>query len=113
MKEINSQSNIGKIYQIPGGISNEIVSKISEDSVFIQTYGPPIPTSIKCTSVYKLKNILSEHSNAIIYICTISSFCVDEEVNSWLRLAVTRGCTLYLYTFQSYKAWFADELIDE
>jgi hypothetical protein len=55
-----------------------------------------------------LFNIKNGKKDIVIF----PTFEIDEEILSWLRLALCRGVNVYLITHAEKKRWFADILIN-
>ena len=108
MIKLSNSKKIGKIYQLPRK------TKFLEipGSILIQTYGIPRPDAIKCTNRYELIKILNKYTEKCIQIFCISSLGVDEKLNAALRKAVCRNCKIYLSTFETFKIWYTDLIIN-
>ncbi|KAI4291762.1 hypothetical protein PAPHI01_1036 [Pancytospora philotis] len=107
MFELVPQRRVGKLVQMLGGTPKPP----GPDELLVQTFRPPIPGSVKCTSKGELLAVL-EHARApSITIFTISSFALDEDVYRWLCICCARGSDVYLYTVEKRRAWYSDAVV--
>lgn len=107
MFEITRAQKIGKIYQVIG----KLPAHIRSSSRVVQTFGRPIPGSIKCTASEELCNALDSASNTGMVVYSISSFVVDDGLYMRMRMSNCRGVDLFLYTIESHRVWYADSLV--
>lgn len=105
--KIDTQSSIGKVYQVTGGINRFL----NNDFFIIQCFGRPLGNTVLCTEKYKIRECINMQHEKDIVIFSISFFEVDEELHSWLRIANCRGRNVYLFTFEKNKMWYADEIV--
>lgn len=105
MREIAKSQRIGRILQVAGD------APPSPRGLVIQTFGPPLPNSTKCTSRGALRSALQGADGTDVSIVTVSSFQVDDELYRWMRMCNCRGIDLFVFTMERYKVWYSDELI--
>lgn len=104
---LEKNAKFGKIIQVTSRIAQFLYS----DYLVIQTFGKPLSNTILCTERLKIKSLLASEVDKDVVIFSISTFDVDEEFVTWLRLFTCTGRNIYVFTFTQKKMWYCDSVV--